>query len=221
MALLKEKLEYKLEHPEELKGRCYRFIGNRAYAPEDLKPILSKLTLATRNNTAIVVNIAFALRDEIASGVNTLLKEISHKETNVDCINESLFQQAFHNCPVSSVDLFIRTGECRLSDFLTLETSDQAILCFRDEYWPSFSYWRFLTSIFLFQVRKFSIPRQAFENGEILTHTTWKGNTKELNEFVRKKIDNDVRGLEHHAAKLDKVIPVTAVTGIDRMFGCN
>ncbi|CAL8130541.1 unnamed protein product [Orchesella dallaii] len=220
MEILKEKLGNILQHPEEFNGRCYRFIGNRSLVPEDLKPVLSRLTLLTRKNTAIIINIAFAYtgRDEIASGVNTLLNGISHNELDVNCINEFIFEQAFHNFPVSSVDLFIRTGECRLSDFLTWETSDQTILCFRDEYWPEFSYWKFLSTIFLFQANKYFIPEQTVGNGNKLRNTTWKGNTQNLNKFVQKKIDNELRMMEKHAALMDKDVGVPECDG---MFGCD
>ncbi|CAL8130531.1 unnamed protein product [Orchesella dallaii] len=153
MSLLKEKLELKLKHPEELEGKCYRFIGNWLLVPEDLKLVISKLVMVTKHNKTIVINIALAYtgRDEITSGVNSLLHGIRHNEIDLNNVTESLFEKYFHDFPVSSVDLFIRTGESRLSDFVTWECSDQAVLCFRDEYWPMFSCWKFLAAIFYFQ----------------------------------------------------------------------
>ncbi|CAL8130537.1 unnamed protein product [Orchesella dallaii] len=198
MALLKEKLEYKLDHPEELKGRCYRFIGNRSLVPKDLKPVMSKLMMMTRNNTTVVINIAFAYtgRDEIVSGVNSLVNGIRKDELVVNCITESLFERSFHNFPVSPVDLFIRTGECRLSDFLTWESSDNTVLTFIEDYWPNFSYWKFLSAIFLYQASRFSISAQAIENGNSMP---MKGKSQHSDEFVEKKRKREWNIVEKYA----------------------
>ncbi|CAL8130535.1 unnamed protein product [Orchesella dallaii] len=135
MSLFKEKIEHKLVHPEELEGKCYQFIGNWSLVPQDLKPVISKLITVTKHNKTIVINIALAYtgRDEITSGVNSLLQCTRHNGIDLDTLNESLFEKYFHDFPVSSVDLLIRTGESRLSDFVTWESSDQAVLCFCDE----------------------------------------------------------------------------------------
>ncbi|CAL8130527.1 unnamed protein product [Orchesella dallaii] len=217
MALLKEKFEYKLQHPEELTGRCYRFVGKRDLFPEDLKPVMYKLMLMTKNNTTIVVNIAFAYtgRDEIVSGVNTLVEGIRNNELALNSNTESLFEQSFHNFPVSPVDLFVRTGECRLSDFLTWESNDEAVLTFIEDYWPNFSYWKFLWAIFYFQTNLSSVSFQVTGSDCDAFKTRYlEEQSQNLNEFVRKKRRSEWNVVELHAKSFGMDARVSA-SGVD------
>ncbi|ODM92052.1 Dehydrodolichyl diphosphate syntase complex subunit DHDDS [Orchesella cincta] len=156
MLLLKEYLEKTKQKSKELRdaGIRYQFLGDSSFFPKDLKLIMADVMKETLTNTRIVVNIAFAYtgRNEITSGVEKLVKQLANKEIDIDCVDEALLEQSLQVVPVPPVDLLVRTSECRLSDFLTWASSDRAVLCFVDVFWPDFSYWQFLLCVFHYQV---------------------------------------------------------------------
>ncbi|ODM89196.1 Dehydrodolichyl diphosphate syntase complex subunit SPAC4D7.04c [Orchesella cincta] len=131
-------------------GIRYQFLGDHSFFPKDLKLIMADVMKETLANTRIVVNIAFAYtgRNEITSGVGKLVKQLVNKEIDIDLVDESLLEQSLQVVPMPPVDLLVRTSECRLSDFLTWASSDRAVLCFVDVFWPDFSYWEFLLCVF-------------------------------------------------------------------------
>ncbi|ODM87563.1 Dehydrodolichyl diphosphate syntase complex subunit DHDDS [Orchesella cincta] len=175
MALFRSTIHEILGNKEIMTNGRVQFIGNWPLFPKDLKPLISKLMVDTRNNTKITVNIAFAYagRDEITSGVKNLLHGVANKALTLSNVNEDLLDKSLQLYSMSPVDLLIRTGECRLSDFLAWGSSDHAVICFRDEYWPSFTYWGLLECVFYYQANKFRI-QQDFQEEEKNYQQSWK-----------------------------------------------
>ncbi|ODM87564.1 Dehydrodolichyl diphosphate syntase complex subunit DHDDS [Orchesella cincta] len=171
MKLFRSHINDILGNDEEMvHGRArYQIIGDWSLFPNDLKPIIAKLMAETRNNRKITVNFAFVYtgRNEITSGVKHLLNGVANKALKLSDVNENLLDKSLQLYSMSPVDLLIRTGECRLSDFLSWGSSDHAVICFRDEYWPSFSYWGLLASIFYYQANKFRVPQHSKNDDNI------------------------------------------------------
>ncbi|CAL8130525.1 unnamed protein product [Orchesella dallaii] len=202
LALLLEKFKFKLENPDEREGICYRFVGNWSLFPKHMTQVMAKLMMVSRYNTKIVVNIAFAYtgRHGITSGVMALLKGLQVGDVDLDSITETLVEESLHVEPMPSVDMLIRTGESRLSDFLTWETSDQAVLCFREQYWPAFSYWKFLAAIFYSQANRFTILSHAGLIGDFGRVEKVEENTPKMDRFLQKKTTVDWNSIEAFAS---------------------
>jgi ditrans,polycis-polyprenyl diphosphate synthase len=109
----------------------------------------------TRDNSNFILNIAcpYTSTHERETTLGRIREEFKESEISRKLIKESLF--------TDKVDILLRTsGECRLSDFLTLQCSLDTVIYFVDCYWPEFTFWVMAPLLFRYQVN--SISKKVF-----------------------------------------------------------
>ncbi|ODM88996.1 hypothetical protein Ocin01_17687 [Orchesella cincta] len=134
-------------------GIRYQIVGDLSLIPPDMMDVMQKVMDISKNDVKFNVNVAFAYsgRREITNGLKRLVGEMRDKKIGPNDVNEFLFQNYMQIYPPTKLDLFVRTGESRLSDFLLWETDDKAVISFCEVLWPDYSYWNFLGSVFDYQ----------------------------------------------------------------------
>ncbi len=113
---------------------CLRIIGQLDRFPAELQQQLSSATLATKENTGMVLCVAlgYSGQEEILAAVNRLIKKGVTKITGQD-LEANLFTAG-----LPELDLLIRTsGEQRISNFL-LWQSAYSEFWFTEVLWPDF-----------------------------------------------------------------------------------
>ena len=119
--LLHEALERKSDLLMEKNIRVFH-LGNTDHLAPDTGQAIERLQTLTRNNTGIVLNLAFNYggRQEILAAVKRLIREgIAPEE-----VNEELFSRCLFTAHCPDPDLIIRTGgELRISNFLLWQSA--------------------------------------------------------------------------------------------------
>ncbi len=119
-------------------GVRVRFIGDRSYCPEPLKPILEKVERETATGNQLNLDILFCYggQQEIVHAVKTLCARIREGVLSEHDISSQTFAECLWTSPTPPPDLIIRTGgDKRLSNFLTYQSA-YSELYFLDCYWP-------------------------------------------------------------------------------------
>lgn len=118
-------------------GIRLRHLGRLGELPQSLQLAISGAVELTKNNTGMVLSIAFNYggRAEILDAVRRIITEgISPQK-----IDEELFNSYLYTAGLPNVDLLIRTGdELRLSNFLIWQTA-YSEYHFTKVLWPDFS----------------------------------------------------------------------------------
>ncbi|KAE8749961.1 hypothetical protein FOCC_FOCC003431 [Frankliniella occidentalis] len=123
MDLATEKFQRLLEEKDKLTehGVHIRVIGNLDLLPIDLRRLMAKAMLMTKDNSKAILNIAFAYtgREEIMQGVKQTVHGVADGVLSTVDITQDLLSKTFYTNHSPIPDLLIRTsGEVRLSDFL-------------------------------------------------------------------------------------------------------
>lgn len=119
----------------------FRLCGRRAGAPRSVLEIFDQAEKYTKDNTGLVLNIAFNYggRQEILDAVRSFMSDCQAGRTTVDSLNESLFSSYLYTGGLPDPDLLIRTsGEARISNFLLWQLS-YAEFYFTNKFWPDFT----------------------------------------------------------------------------------
>lgn len=140
MDLMIQMLKKEIRKLEE-KGVQVRFIGQRELLPEKLLKVIRDSEARTRNNDALVLQIAasYGGQWDITQAARSLAEKVARGELLPEQIDEQVFaaELAFSDLP--DADLFIRTGgELRISNFLLWQAA-YAEFYFTDVLWPDFT----------------------------------------------------------------------------------
>ncbi|MGG7143799.1 isoprenyl transferase [Clostridium nigeriense] len=138
-ALMKLLVEYLRSELAELNrnGVVIKILGDITKLPIDAQKEVSNAIEITKNNTGVVLNIAFNYggRDEIIRAVKLVSKEVEDGNINISDINEGLFEKYLYTSNIPDPDLIIRpSGEQRISNFLLWQ-------CAYSEFWYSNVCW--------------------------------------------------------------------------------
>ena len=109
---------------------------------------MSELMDRTSQNTRLLLNVCmgYGSMEEIAHAVNSTSELINAGE-HVD--QTTIMKNLYIDTPV---DLMIRTGETRLSNFLLYQSFNQTHLLFiKDVYWPELTVWHFMWMMLKYQ----------------------------------------------------------------------
>ncbi|KAK3912450.1 Dehydrodolichyl diphosphate synthase complex subunit DHDDS [Frankliniella fusca] len=155
MNLARQKFERLLDEKDKLMehGVHIRVIGNLNLLPLDLRKVMAKAMLMTKENSKAILNIAFAYtgREEILRGVQETADGVSNGILTPADITQDFLSKTFYSNNSPIPDLLIRTsGEVRLSDFLLWQVSCSCIYL-TDVLWPDFTVWDFLSAVFYYQ----------------------------------------------------------------------
>ena len=130
-------------------------IGRIGDLPKDLQKEIRSVEEKTKNNTGLVLNIAFNYggRDEIVTAVKTITQKVLDGKLKIDDITENEVSNSLYTAGQPDPDLLIRTsGEERISNFLPWQISYSEFV-FTDKYWPEYSNSDLLESIQIYQKR--------------------------------------------------------------------
>jgi undecaprenyl diphosphate synthase len=119
------------------RGVKVRHLGRLGELPDWLQKSISHAEEMTRNNTGLVLSLAFNYggRVEIVDAVRRLIVEGIPPQK----IDENLFSHYLYTAGLPDVDLLIRTGdELRLSNFLLWQTAYSEYY-FTQVLWPDFT----------------------------------------------------------------------------------
>ena len=116
-------------------------IGDISRLSENLQKSINKCIEITKNNTGLVLNIAFNYggRAELIKATKEIALDIKSGKISEEDIDEKLISSHLYTANMPDPDLLIRTsGEMRISGFLIWQISYTEFL-FVDKYWPEFS----------------------------------------------------------------------------------
>ncbi len=138
-ALMKLLVEYLRSELAELNknGVVIRVLGDIKRLPRDAQKEILEAIEVTKNNTGIVLNIAFNYggRDEIIRATKLVAQEVAKGNLDIKDINEEIFEKYLYTSDIPDPDLIIRpSGEQRISNFLLWQ-------CAYSEFWYSNVCW--------------------------------------------------------------------------------
>nr|CAI5843606.1 unnamed protein product [Callosobruchus analis] len=156
MSLAKEKFEKVFEEKDKImmEGIKIRVIGNLSLVPEDIRILLAKSVLLTKDNDKSILNIAFSYtsRDEIVHSMKTVVEGLEARKIEPKDVDVDLLSYCMYSNQSPDPDILIRTsGEVRLSDFLLWQIAENTQICFTEVLWPDFSIWHLLGCVFKYQ----------------------------------------------------------------------
>ncbi len=134
----------------------FRTIGREERVPEVLLEVLKKVADATKDNTGLIINLAFNYggRLEIIDAIKKIASNVKDGKAQIEDINEKLVSQNLYTHNLSDPDLLIRTsGEKRISNFLLWQLS-YAEFYFTEKMWPDFTKEEFIKALESFEQRE-------------------------------------------------------------------
>ena len=132
-----------------------RVLGDITKLPKGLQKSIQKCVAKTKENTGLVLNIAFNYggRDEIVKAVQQIAKKVQEGKLKPEEIHENTVEKELYTAGQPDPDLLIRTsGEMRTSNFLPWQLVYSEFL-FMDKYWPDFTGEDLLEAIAIYQKR--------------------------------------------------------------------
>lgn len=123
------------------KNVCVKFIGDRYRFSDKLIKSITESEELTKDNTGLRLNIAanYGGRWDIVNACKSLLAQVRETNSNIEDIDENMFDSFMSLHDIPEPDLFIRTGgEQRISNFLIWQLA-YSELYFVDTLWPDFS----------------------------------------------------------------------------------
>lgn len=130
-------------------------LGDVLKLDKGLQKSISKILERTKNNTGLILNIAFNYggRDEIVRAIKKIATDVNENKINIEDINEQMVSNSLYTAGQLEPDLLIRTsGEQRLSNFLLWQLAYTEFY-FVQKYWPDFSEQDFDKAIATFENR--------------------------------------------------------------------
>jgi undecaprenyl diphosphate synthase len=118
-----------------------RIIGDKSKLSEEIKKSIVSLEESSKNNTGLKLQVAinYGSRDEMLRAVKAIAMDVKENKTEIDHIDESVFEQYLDTNGIPDPDLLIRTsGELRLSNFLLWQLAYTEFY-FTDVLWPDFN----------------------------------------------------------------------------------
>ena len=140
MALLKAYID-DFNKRLDLENIKVNVIGDITRLAVSLQKSINKCVERTKNNTGLVLNIAFNYggRAEIIKATKEIANDVKNGVISIDEIDEKTIENHLYTANMPDPDLLIRTsGEMRTSGFLLWQLSYTEYL-FVDKYWPEFS----------------------------------------------------------------------------------
>lgn len=131
-------------------------IGDTSRFPEKLQEHITSVETLTKNNSALVLNIAanYGGRWDIVQACKKITTQIQKSLITLDDISEELINRTVLLNDMPPIDLVIRTGgEKRVSNFLLWQIA-YSELYFTDVLWPDFNLAQFNLAIDSFYQRE-------------------------------------------------------------------
>jgi undecaprenyl diphosphate synthase len=139
MRLMEEYLDRELEKLQK-EGVRLHVMGRIDRFPPSLQLKLRKAETSTRNNKAIILNLAigYGARTEIVDACRNITNDVLANRLKPAQIDEKVFSDNLYTKGLQDPDLLIRTsGEMRVSNFLLWQIS-YAEIYVTNTFWPDF-----------------------------------------------------------------------------------
>ncbi|MBN1870339.1 MAG: isoprenyl transferase [Candidatus Omnitrophica bacterium] len=133
-----------------------RMIGQKERVPNALIEAITKVIDETKNNTGLIVNLAFnyGARNEMIDAIKRIVKLVQSGRLGIEDIGEETVNQSLYTSGLPDPDLLIRTsGEQRISNFLLWQLSYSEFY-FTKKMWPDFNAEEFKKAILDYQRRE-------------------------------------------------------------------
>ncbi len=137
-------------------GIRVQFIGKEEGIPPAVREVIHRATQLTKNNTDMILNMAFNYggRQEIVEAIQRIAASLKNNTLKISDIDEELIDRSLYTKGLPDPDLLIRTsGEKRISNFLLWQSS-YAEFYFTDKLWPDFDTAEFEKALMDFQTRQ-------------------------------------------------------------------
>lgn len=124
----------------DLENIKLRVIGEKENIPQDIQKKIDKLTEKTKNNTGLVLNIAFNYggRNEIVHASKVIAEKVKNGEIEIEDITPEMISNNIYTAGQPDPDLLIRTSkELRTSGFLPWQITYSEFY-FAEKFWPEF-----------------------------------------------------------------------------------
>lgn len=154
MFILKANLDSMLRKMD-LKNIKIRVIGEKENIPKDIEKKINKLVKKTKNNTGLVLNIAFNYggRAELVHAVKNIAQNVKNGEIDIKDIDEKMISDNIYTAGQPDPDLMIRTSnELRTSNFLPWQLTYSEFY-FPEKHWPEFGKEDLIEAIKVYQKR--------------------------------------------------------------------
>ncbi len=115
-----------------------RFIGDKSFFPDDLRPVIEKLEDATKKFDKLNLNFLFCYggRREIVNATKDIVLKIKSGTLDLASITEDSFKDYLWTKDIPDPELIIRTSSsARLSNFLLYQAAYSELM-FIDIFWP-------------------------------------------------------------------------------------
>ena len=122
------------------RGVRLRVLGRSSELPVKIQERLYKVEQATQEFDEFTVGLAlnYGSRTEVVDAVKAIARAAKEGKLDLNELDYNVFRQYLYTNDMSDPDLIIRTsGECRLSNFLLLQSAYSEIY-FSDVLWPDF-----------------------------------------------------------------------------------
>ena len=139
----------------DLENIKLRVIGERENIPADIQNKINKLVEKTKNNTGLVLNIAFNYggRNEIVHASKVIAEKVKSGEIEIEDITTELISDNLYTAGQADPDLLIRTSkELRTSGFLPWQITYSEFY-FVEKFWPEFLEDDLIEAIKIYQKR--------------------------------------------------------------------
>lgn len=153
MDLSRDKFDALLTELDSVNERGIRIniVGDIKRLPEDVQERVNRIHKLTANNNMAFLNVCLAYNSshEMLNVIKDLNARVNDNEMKPEDITTSTIEQKLslsHPFP----DLFIRTSENRLSDFMIWQLQN-SVLIFLKALWPEITIWDMFKAIFYFQ----------------------------------------------------------------------
>jgi len=155
LKLLEDYLDNQMQQFLEKKIRII-ILGNLERLDEKLKQKILNLQEITKDNQALILNVAFSYgsRSEIIDATKKIALAVSNKEINLVEIDENLFAKNLYQPNLPDPDLLIRTaGDLRVSNFFLWQIAYTEFY-FSEVFWPDFCKKNLINAIISFNKRE-------------------------------------------------------------------
>ena len=154
MFILKANLDSMLRKMD-LKNIKIRVIGEKENIPKDIEKKINKLVEKTKNNTGLVLNIAYNYggRAELVHAVKNIAQNVKNGKIDIKDIDEKMISDNIYTASQPDPDLMIRTSnELRTSNFLPWQLTYSEFY-FPEKHWPEFGKEDLIEAIKVYQKR--------------------------------------------------------------------
>jgi undecaprenyl diphosphate synthase len=127
--------DYVMQHGIRIKA-----IGNLEKLPPDMLEKIRYLEDLTKHNTSLTVAVAISYggRDEIVRATRKIIRDVMEGKISADKLDEGIFASYLDTADLPYPDVFVRTSEKRISNFLIWQAA-YAEIFFIDKLWPDFN----------------------------------------------------------------------------------